>query len=77
MESRRRSIVKSLSWRFFALIITAVLGGMITGSVRMGLAIGGADLVVKLGTYYVHERLWQRVRWGLLAPETTGPGSGI
>lgn len=53
-----------MSWRAFALILTSLVGWGITGSMSTGLAIGGADCLIKLGTYYTHERLWLRVKWG-------------
>jgi len=77
MESHTRSIVKSVCWRFFALIITSLVGWLLTGSARMGLAIGGADFAVKIVTYYLHERLWQRVRWGVAMAEEVREGEGI
>ena len=64
MESHRRSIVKALSWRVVALLITASVAWTITGSLRFGVIIGGIDTVIKLVVYYFHERLWNRISFG-------------
>jgi uncharacterized membrane protein len=77
MESRTRSFVKSVSWRLCGLLFTFLAGWLITRSIRAGLAIGLTDFFLKIGTFYAHERLWLRVRWGRLQPESGGDGSGI
>ena len=64
METHRRSIVKALSWRVVALFITASVAWIITGSLGYGAIIGGIDTVIKLVTYYLHERLWNRIAFG-------------
>ena len=69
MESRKRSIIKALVWRVVAFLITALVAGIITDSLRFGAIIGGTDTVIKLVAYYAHERLWNRVSFGRKKPE--------
>ena len=64
MEQRRRTIVKSLSWRFFATIITTLVAYGITGQLTFALEIGLLDTSIKLFMYYFHERVWLRVSFG-------------
>ena len=64
MDSRRKSLAKTVSWRIIAFIITAGIAWMITGELRFATAIGGADALVKLGLFYMHERVWNRVSFG-------------
>lgn len=63
-ESHARTIVKSLSWRFVALIMTASIAWGITRRIELAASIGLADTLVKLVVYYLHERLWLKVRFG-------------
>ena len=63
-DSHVRSIVKALSWRITALIVTSVLVLVITGSMEFAAAVGAADAVIKIGLYYLHERVWNRSRFG-------------
>ncbi|MCH7566022.1 MAG: DUF2061 domain-containing protein [Gemmatimonadetes bacterium] len=35
-----------------------------TGEIELAVTIGGVEIVAKLLIFYVHERTWQRVRWG-------------
>ena len=66
VETHKRTILKTLSWRLVATIITGTVSGLITGSWTVGLTIGAADTVLKLGAYYLHERAWMRVRHGYI-----------
>lgn len=68
MESKRRSIAKTLSWRAWATIITAAVVFISTGELKFAIEIGLIDTTVKLGAYFIHERIWNRIGFGRLAP---------
>jgi uncharacterized membrane protein len=65
METRRRSLAKSLSWRFFATMITALVAYAVTGEADFAFKIGLLDTTIKFVVYYGHERVWQRISFGL------------
>lgn len=69
MESRKRSIVKALSWRFIATFITALVAFVLTGELAFAAKIGILDTVIKFGAYFAHERLWVRVSYGRYKPQ--------
>ena len=64
MESRTRTVLKTLSWRVIAAVVTGTLTWAATGSLQAGAALGAADTIVKLFIYYAHERAWTRVTLG-------------
>jgi uncharacterized membrane protein len=64
MESAARSMAKSLSWRVVAMAITLSVTYAVTGNLRLAAAVGVTDTVIKIGTYYAHERAWNRVSFG-------------
>ena len=64
-DSRRRSVAKSLSWRATATATTMLIVLAFTGQLDLAIAVGGFEVVSKLVIFYAHERVWQRVRWGL------------
>ena len=64
MESHTRSIVKTLTWRVIATLVTMSVAWIILGKVSPALEIGLLDTVIKLGAYYGHERIWDRVSIG-------------
>lgn len=64
MDTKKRSIVKALSWRITATVTTILIVLLFTGKLLLALSVGLVELVVKLLLYYVHERAWNRLRWG-------------
>ena len=66
-ETRRRSLVKSLSWRVLAAIITAFVAFAMTGELAFAAKIGLADTLVKLLIYFFHERVWNNINYGRVA----------
>lgn len=66
MESHVRTIMKALSWRFVATLITFTVAWIVTGELAFAAEIGIADTIIKLGAYYFHERTWIHVEFGTL-----------
>ncbi len=64
METHKRSIAKALSWRLIAVVITTVTAYLFTKDTSVALGVGAVDSLVKLATYYGHERLWMRLSFG-------------
>lgn len=64
-NANKRHILKTLTWRAVGTIDTIILSWIITGDPIMGLNIGSAELVTKMILYYLHEKVWYRVNYGL------------
>jgi uncharacterized membrane protein len=67
-ETRRRSVLKSISWRIFAAIITSCVVYAMTGKGDFAAKVGVIDTGVKLFIYFLHERVWDRINYGRLPP---------
>ena len=63
-ETKKRSILKAISWRTVATITTAVLVFIFTGQFALALTIGLLEVFAKMGLYFFHERLWQKISFG-------------
>jgi len=63
-ETRKRSIVKAISYRIFGTIITMLIVYSFTGKFVLSLGVGFIDIFSKLALFYVHERVWHKVKWG-------------
>ena len=68
-ERHLRSIIKGLTWRTIASLTTMMIVFLMTGNLALVAGVGLADITLKVFFYYIHERLWGRVHWGLLGPE--------
>jgi uncharacterized membrane protein len=64
MEHRYRSIVKAISWRITGSIDTFVVSYIITGKPAVALSISGVEVVTKMVLYYLHERTWNKLKFG-------------
>ena len=56
--------VKAVSWRVLATMTTTGLVFLVTRELTVAIAIGGLEFFSKLGLYWMHERLWNRLRFG-------------
>tara|TARA_B100000683_G_scaffold277295_1_gene335025 strand:+ start:1426 stop:1647 length:222 start_codon:yes stop_codon:yes gene_type:complete len=66
MVSRKRHILKTITWRIIGTLDTMVLSWIITGNWKFGVAIGGVELITKMVLYYLHERAWYKFsKYGL------------
>ncbi len=65
MVERKRHLAKALTWRFLGSIGTVVIAYIATGDTHVSVSIGLLDTVAKIGFYYVHERAWYRIKWGI------------
>jgi uncharacterized membrane protein len=45
-------------------LITSGVVCLVTGKAELGLSIAAMDCLVKLLTYYVHERVWNTISFG-------------
>lgn len=64
--TRKRHILKTISYRIISTIIGFVVVWGVSGSVKVGSAFGLAELVYKPLQYYIHERIWYKyIKYGL------------
>jgi uncharacterized membrane protein len=64
-QPRSRALVKTLGYRLLMVVVTVVVAWVVVGDLGDAASIGVVANVVKTGTYYAYERLWDRVAWGL------------
>jgi uncharacterized membrane protein len=53
-----------VSYRIIGAIVTWTIAFIATGKLSAATAIGLLDAVVKIGVFYLHERLWLRINYG-------------
>jgi adenylylsulfate kinase len=63
-ETKRRSILKAVSWRTWATITTAAIVFLFTGRLTLAVTVGCLEVIAKMGLYFFHERLWHRISYG-------------
>jgi uncharacterized membrane protein len=63
--SKTRHILKTLTWRAVGTFDTILLGWLVSGDPKVGLTIGSFELITKIVLYYLHERIWYRIDFGV------------
>jgi uncharacterized membrane protein len=63
--NKKRSLVKTITWRTIGTIDTIIITRVVTGSWLAGVTVGGTEVFTKMFLYYLHERGWSKWDWGL------------
>ena len=56
-------LTKTVTWRIIGTLDTIILSWMLSGDIALGLQLGSIEIVTKMILYYLHERLWYRVKY--------------
>jgi adenylylsulfate kinase len=68
MESHLRSILKGVSWRVGGTTVTILVAWLLTHNLNLSAKIGFIETILKIGVFYVHERIWIRLNIGKKEP---------
>ena len=63
METQKRTIIKTISWRVFGIVFWPIFSYMVTVDwIETGILTAG--FIGMTFVYYFHERLWDKIKWG-------------
>jgi uncharacterized membrane protein len=62
MDTRKRSLYKTISWHFLHLTIAGLVAYLITHRLDFAALIASAELLWESVVFYLHERAWSRVK---------------
>lgn len=63
-ETKSRSILKTVSWRFWATLTTVALVFLFVGEPEIAISIGVIEVFLKMLFYFLHERAWDKIKFG-------------
>lgn len=64
IESHARSILKAITWKIVASLISFSVSYYQTGDFQYALRFSAIVFFIGIAAYYVHERTWNAVHWG-------------
>ncbi len=64
MDQRKRSLIKTITWRLIAFATTWIVVYLYSKEVKVSLAIAITTNGLNMLFYYVHERIWNRTSFG-------------
>ena len=65
VDSNKRHIYKTFTWRFLGSLDTMIISTLVSGNPFTGIKISGAETFTKIFLYYIHEKLWYEINFGL------------
>ena len=63
-DTHSRSVAKAVSWRILGTLATSTIVFAFTRRWALSLFVGGLEFVSKIGLFWMHERLWDRLSYG-------------
>jgi uncharacterized membrane protein len=64
VDSKKRSIAKTISWRFTGSFSTFMISYIISGNFTIAGSIAVVQIIANTLLYYFHERIWDKIKWG-------------
>jgi uncharacterized membrane protein len=64
-NSIKRHVYKTFSWRLIGSFTTIVISFLLTGNPTAGLKIGFTETFTKMILYFLHEKIWYKINFGL------------
>lgn len=65
VETLTRTSTKTGTWRVIASLDTMLLAYFFTGNIGTAISIGGLEVFTKLVLYFIHERVWSKLPFGI------------
>jgi uncharacterized membrane protein len=63
-ESLIRTTTKTISYRCVGSSITFIISFIFTGEIVVSAAISATEFLLKPSIYWIHERVWNSIKWG-------------
>ena len=64
ISSPLRSFTKAITYRVSGSLVTVGIAYMVFGKIEWAIGVGAIDAISKLLFYYIHERIWDKIKWG-------------
>ena len=72
-EMYRRTSTKAGTWRTIASLDTMLLAWFFTGNIATAISIGTLEIASKLILYFIHERIWSALPFGIVQQPVAPP----
>ncbi len=60
-----KHLYKTISWRFIGTLSTLIIAWIVTGNPLTGFKISVVEFFTKMLLYYLHEKVWFKIKYGL------------
>jgi uncharacterized membrane protein len=63
VELKKRTLIKTMTWRVTASLTTFIIAWILTGDLLIGVSIGSIEAIAKIFLYCYLERIWNNINW--------------
>jgi adenylylsulfate kinase len=63
-STQERSLIKGISWEVISFFITLLFVYLLYRNIILSLKITLILTIIKIPFYYIHERIWKKIKWG-------------
>ena len=63
-DTNKRSLIKTVTWRVTGSSATFLIAYIMTGNFAIAGVIGVVQLISNSILYFIHERVWNQIKWG-------------
>lgn len=63
-QTKTRAAVKATIWTLMGFFVMVIVGFVMTGSLSTGGKMAVLNSAIGMVTYFLYERLWDRINWG-------------
>lgn len=64
MEKKTRMFTKACTWQLIGFVVMSIVNYGYMGNWRDGIGLSALLTLIGLASYFLHECIWARVRWG-------------
>ena len=64
-DTNTRSLVKTISWRLTGSTATFIISYILLGNAAISGTIALTQMAVNTALYFIHERIWNKLKWGI------------
>ena len=65
-NANKRHLLKTFSWRALGTMTTLIVAWIVLGNPLTGFKLGFLETLTKIILYYLHEKIWYRINFGLI-----------
>lgn len=64
MEKKTRMLMKAITWQLIGFVVMSLVNVLYMGDWRAGMRLSVVLTSIGLVSYFLHEQVWARIRWG-------------
>jgi uncharacterized membrane protein len=71
LETKKRGLFKSISWKLFGTLNVFVIVYLVTESSKLAITISLIEIVTKTILFLAHEKVWDGIEYGKIKDKPT------